>query len=239
MEGRTFDTFDWRFVAVVVALLMLGVMSIYSVSYSRPTSGMPLYVRQLLWVLIGGAAFLAMLSLDYHKIARHAYVIYALLLVLLVVVLIAGKTSRGAQRWIPIGPFAIQPSEFAKLALIIALASFYARVPRRGWMQRVVLPGLIMLPGLLLILQQPDLGSGLSYLSIYVVMLLVVGVRSKAIGFLLLCAVMMFPFAWEVMWGSLHDYQRERIVSFVDPAHDTSGQGYQALQSRIDALSRP
>ena len=91
MEGRTLDSFDWRFFAVVVAILMLGVMSIYSVSYSRPTSGMPLYVRQLLWVLIGGAAFLAMLSLDYHEIARYAYVIYALLLVLLVVVLIAGK----------------------------------------------------------------------------------------------------------------------------------------------------
>jgi rod shape determining protein RodA len=90
-----------------------------------------------------------------------------------------------------------------------------------------------MAPGLLLILKQPDLGSGLSFLAIYVSMLLVVGVRSKALGILLLLALMLFPFAWEVVWGALHDYQRERILTFVNPAYDPGGRGYHALQSRI------
>jgi rod shape determining protein RodA len=226
------DHFDWRFFGLIAAILSLGVLSIYSVTQGQPV-GVPLYVKQLAWIAIGCVAFVAMLVVDYHKISRLSYILYALVLVLLAVVLVAGKTSRGAQRWIPIGPFVFQPSEFAKLVLVLTLATYYTKSPRQGWMQRVVLPGLIMLPGLLLILKQPDLGSGLSYLSIYISMLLVVGMRSKAMGVLLLFAVMLFPFAWELVWGSLHDYQRERIMTFVDPAYDTGGKGYHGLQSRI------
>lgn len=233
IESRELDSFDWQFLGVTAAILSLGVLSIYSVAHAQSGSGMPLYVKQLLWILVGCAAFLAMLWIDYHKIARWSYVLYGLILVLLAVVLVAGKTSRGAQRWIPIGPFAFQPSEFSKLVLILVLATYYAHAPRQGWIQRVVLPGLLMAPGLLLILKQPDLGSGLSYLAIYAALLLVVGMKSKAMGILLLFAVMLFPFAWEWVWGSLHDYQRERIMAFVDPAYDTGGKGYHALQSRI------
>lgn len=232
-RSLTLDHFDWRFLGLIAAILSLGVLSIYSVTSVQAVAGTPIYLKQLAWIAIGCAVFVAMLVVDYHKISRLAYVLYALLLVLLVVVLVAGKTSRGAQRWIPIGLFVFQPSEFAKLVLVLTLATYYTNSPRQGWMQRVVLPGLIMLPGLLLILKQPDLGSGLSYLSIYVSMLLVVGMRSKAMGTLLLFAVMLFPFAWELVWGSLHDYQRERIMTFVDPAYDTGGRGYHGLQSRI------
>ncbi len=232
-RSLTLDHFDWRFLGLIAAILSLVVLSIYSVTSVQAVAGTPMYWKQLAWIAIGCVAFVAMLVMDYHKISRLAYVLYALLLVLLIVVLVAGKTSRGAQRWIPIGPFVFQPSEFAKLVLVLTLATYYTRSPRQGWMQRVVLPGLIMLPGLLLILKQPDLGSGLSYLSIYISMLLVVGMRSKAMGTLLLFAVMLFPFAWELVWGSLHDYQRERIMTFVDPAYDTGGKGYHGLQSRI------
>ena len=231
--GRALDSFDWQFFGVVGAILGVGVLSIYSVTHTQPGSGVPLYLKQLMWMGVGCAAFLAMLIFDYHKISRLAYVLYAIVLVLLIVVLVAGRTSRGAQRWIPLGPFAFQPSEFAKLVLILVLATYYANAPREGWIQRVVFPGLLMMPGLLLILRQPDLGSGLSFLAIYTSMLLVVGMRSKALGILLLFALMMFPFAWEMVWGSLHDYQRQRIMTFMDPGYDTGGKGYHGLQSRI------
>ncbi len=233
LDNRQFDSFDWRFVAVICAILAVGVLSIYSVTYAQSGGGLPLYGKQLLWILIGCVAFAIMLLFDYHQISRVSYTLYVIVLALLVVVLITGKTSRGAQRWIPIGPFAFQPSEFAKLILILVLANYYARAPREGWIQRVVLPGLIMMPGLLLILKQPDLGSGLSFLAIYAAMLLVVGVRSKALGIILLFSLMLFPFAWEVMWGALHDYQRQRIMTFVDSDYDPGGKGYHALQSRI------
>lgn len=231
--SRALDSFEWRFLLVIVAILSVGVLTIYSVTHLQSGPGLPLYLKQIVWILLGVAAFVAVLLVDYHKISRLAYPLYGLVLLLLVVVLVAGKTSRGAQRWIPIGPFAFQPSEFAKLVLVIVLASYYANAPRHGWLQRVVLPGLIMAPGLLLILKQPDLGSGLAYLAVYAAMLLVVGVRSKALGILLLFSLMLFPFVWEVLWGSLHDYQRQRIMTFVNPAYDTGGKGYHALQSKI------
>jgi rod shape determining protein RodA len=231
--SRALDSFEWRFLLVILAILSVGVLTIYSVTHLQSGPGLPLYAKQMVWILLGAAAFVVVLLVDYHKISRLAYPVYGLVLLLLVVVLVAGKTSRGAQRWIPLGPFAFQPSEFAKLVLVLVLASYYANAPRHGWLQRVVLPGLIMAPGLLLILKQPDLGSGLAYLGIYAAMLLVVGVRSKAFGILLLFSLMLFPFVWEVMWGSLHDYQRERIMAFVNPAYDTGGKGYHALQSKI------
>jgi rod shape determining protein RodA len=233
MDTRGLDRFEWMFITIILAILSVGVLSIYSVTHGQQGNGLPLYLKQLVWIMIGGAAFLAMLTLDYHKISGFAYPLYGVVLVLLMVVLVVGKTSRGAQRWIPIGPFAFQPSEFAKLAIILVLASYYAKAPREGWLQRVVLPGLIMAPGLLLILKQPDLGSGLSYLAIYAGLLLVVGIRSKALGILLLFALMVFPFAWEMLWGTLHDYQRQRIMTFIAPDTDPGGKGYHGLQSRI------
>ncbi len=232
IDNRGFDSFDWRFIGLILAILSLGVLSIYSVTHAQQ-GGMPFYLKQLIWIALGSAAFVAMLIVDYHKIARLAYPLYAIVLVLLAVVLVMGKTSRGAQRWIPIGPFAFQPSEFAKLVLIFVLAHYYSSAPRIGWLQRVVLPGLIMLPGLLLILKQPDLGSGLSFLAVYAAMLLMVGMRSQAIGIILLFSLMLFPFAWELLWNSLHEYQRHRIMAFVDPEYDPGGKGYHALQSRI------
>ena len=232
IDSRGLDGFDLRFMGLIAIILSVGVLSIYSVTHSQDTS-FPFYLKQLVWILLGTVAFLIMYLSDYHKIARLADPTYAIILILLAVVLLMGKSSRGAQRWIPIGPFAFQPSEFAKLVLVLVLANYYSRVSRVGWLQRVVLPGLIVLPGLLLILKQPDLGSGLSFLAVYAAMLLMVGVRSKALGIILLLAVMLFPFVWEMVWASLHDYQRQRVMAFVDPDYDPGGKGYHALQSRI------
>ena len=232
IDNRGLDSFDWRFIGLIAAILSFGLVSIYSVTYAQE-SGVPLYLKQLVWIMLGSAAFIVMLLSDYHKVARLAYPAYALILLLLAVVLMMGKTSHGAQRWITVGPFAFQPSEFAKLVLILVLAKYYSTVPRVGWLQRVVIPGLLVLPGLLLILKQPDLGSGLSFVAVYAAMLLMVGMRSKALGIILLFSLMLFPFAWEMVWGSLHDYQRERIMAFVDPDYDPGGKGYHALQSRI------
>lgn len=233
LDSRGLDSFEWRFLGLIVAILALGVLSIYSVTNPQPAGYLPIYGRQLIWILLGCGAFLIMVAFDYHKICRLSYLLYAFTLVLLAVVLIAGKTSRGAQRWIPIGPFVFQPSEFAKLVLVLVLATYYASASRVGWLQRVVQPGLIVAPALLLVLKQPDLGSGLSFLSIYGVMLMVVGIRSKALGVLMVLGLMVFPFAWEVLWETLHDYQRERIMTFVDPTYDPSGKGYHGIQSRI------
>ncbi|HXV69488.1 MAG TPA: rod shape-determining protein RodA [Nitrospira sp.] len=232
-DHRSLDNFDLRYVALILVILGIGVLSIYSLTHAQQSGGMPYYVKQLVWIGVGVAAFVVMWASDYHRLARLAYPAYAIVLMMLAFVLIEGRTSKGAQRWIGVGPFSFQPSEFAKLVLILVLAHYYSKAPRVGWLQRVIIPGLLMLPGLILILKQPDLGSGLSFVAVYAAMLLMVGVRSQALGVILLFSVMLFPFVWEGVWGSLHDYQRQRIMAFVDPDYDPGGKGYHALQSRI------
>jgi rod shape determining protein RodA len=116
----------------------------------------------------------------------------------------------------------VQPSEFIKIPLMLTLASYYGATNREGWLRRLIIPGLIVLPGFLLILKQPDLGSSLGFLSIFLVIVLTVGMKSKAFGFVVLAALMLFPF----VWGGV-------ILSFVDPGSDPGGKGYHGLQSRI------
>ena len=231
--NRSIDTLEWSLVGVILSILFVGIISIYSVSSGNSMTAFPVYLKQSVWILVGLFAFWVIGSMDYHKLARLSIVLYVIGLTLLISVFLIGKSSRGAQRWIPLGPFAFQPSEFIKLPLILSLASYYSYKVRQGWWYRVIMPALITLPGFLLILKQPDLGSSLSFLAIYVTLLLAVGIKSKAFGLVLLSALMIFPFAWSGLWGSLHDYQKERIISFVDPAYDPGGKGYHGLQSRI------
>src|SRR5256886_4220008 len=234
IDTRSPDSFEWRFVLVALGILAVGVISIYSVSPSPMSKGQtPLYAKQLAWILIGLVAFLAAVAIDYHSLARHAYVLYGLTLILLVLVLVMGRSSRGAQRWFAVGPLTFQPSEVAKLVLVLVLSKYFADVQRAGWIQRVIVPGLITLPGLLLILKQPDLGTAMSFTFIFVSMGLVGGLHAKALGLGVLFTSMLFPFAWELIWTSLHDYQRDRILTFWDPMTDPAGKGYHALQSRI------
>lgn len=230
---REFDRFDWYFCAIILALSAIGVLTIYSVTAEKAGTQFPLYLKQAIWIGVGALAFLAVSRIDYHKLARWSFLLYGFALLLLVVVLFGGKASHGAQRWIALGPVAFQPAEFVKIPLLLVLAVYYATQNRRGWWYRVIVPALITVPGFFLILRQPDLGSSLSFLSIYVTLLLVVGVKSKAFGVVLLSALMLFPFAWSELWGSLHDYQKERILSFVNPDYDPAGRGYQGMQSRI------
>ncbi len=230
---REFDRFDWYFCAIILALSAIGVLTIYSVTAEKAGTQFPLYLKQAVWIGVGVLAFLTMSRIDYHTLARWSFLLYGFALLLLVVVLFAGKVSHGAQRWIALGPLAFQPAEFVKIPLLLVLAVYYSTQNRRGWWHRVIVPALITVPGFSLILKQPDLGSSLSFLSIYVTLLLVVGVKSKAFGVVLLSALMLFPFAWSELWGSLHDYQKERILSFVNPDYDPAGRGYQGMQSRI------
>ncbi len=168
IESRLPDNFELRFALVALSILALGVLSIYSVTSDLDQADrIPFYTKQIIWIGVGFFAFLAAMAVDYHRLGRFAYVIYGITLLVLVAVLIGGRSSRGAQRWFALGPFAFQPSELAKLVLVVVLAKYFAEVQRTGWLQLVVIPGLITLPGLLLILKQPDLGTAMSFMFIY------------------------------------------------------------------------
>ena len=233
VNRRGLDTFDWCFLGIIAAIVSIGILSIYSVTNPGSSPRFPIYLKQTTWMVVGTLAFFVAAGIDYHKFARWSYLLYGVGLILLIIVLISGKTSRGSQRWIPLGPFVVQPSEFIKIPLMLTLASYYGATSREGWLRRLLIPALIVLPGFLLILKQPDLGSSLGFLSIFLVIVLTVGMKSKAFGFVVLAALMLFPFVWGGVWGSLHGYQQDRILSFVDPSSDPGGKGYHGLQSRI------
>ncbi len=235
IDRRLIDNFDWRIPGVVLAIAGIGVFTLYTTGSSEGSiQGTPVYLKQVYWLALGVLAFLAALALDYHTLIRYGYAWYGASLVLLVWVLLAGRMSQGAQRWIPLGPFSFQPSELAKLGLLFALVKYFADRPRHaGIWHRLILPSLLWVVPAALILKQPDLGTGLVVTFLFVVTLYLVGLRYRSLVFLLVCSLMAFPFAWHLFWQSLKEYQRERILTFLNPAADPLGTGYHILQSKI------
>src|SRR5581483_5653444 len=227
--------YDWLLFIVILLILGLGVLSVYSVTSTAPSVRTPLYVKQIYWIILGWTVFLLMAWIDYHEIVRFAYPIYGVTVILLALVLAIGRVGMGAQRWISIGGFSFQPSELAKISILLALAKFFSDYyPRKGLnLRQLFVPGAILCVPMLLILKQPDLGTALSISSIFLAMVFVLGLRSKFFIYLSLFSAMLFPFIWQVLWSHMKDYQRERLLTFVNPANDPSGTGYHIIQSKI------
>jgi rod shape determining protein RodA len=150
---------------------------------------------------------------------------------LLVLVLLVGHTGLGAQRWVNIGPFRLQPSEVSKLAVILALARFLAAGRFRGslGLREIVGPGLLLALPLVLILQQPDLGTSLMFLFIGGVMVFCAGLQLWLIASVFPITVFLAP----ILWRGLEDYQQRRILAFLKPELDPFGSGYHIIQSKI------
>src|SRR5437763_2844674 len=154
--------FDWPLFGAICAIIAIALVNLYSATRVAPKG---LYQNQLMWFTVGAVIFMVTAASDYRLFERLAYAVYGVGLVLLLAVLIGGKTVKGSSRWLGFGPFGIQPSELAKLAVIIALAKLFSGDPLdlalRPW--RYLLPAL-MLVGLpiLHIMQQPDLGTALT-----------------------------------------------------------------------------
>ena len=228
---------EWQFglPVLILAIASLGILSIYSASQelSRSVGWAPLYLKQVAWVVIGGLTFLVMSAYDYHRLSRYAYVLYAISLLLLVMVFLEGSSTRGAQRWLAIGSFSFQPSEVAKVTLVLLLARYYSTHSSKSLMNQVIIPGTLMFPGFLLILLQPDLGTAVTYFFVFLTIVLFVGPWIRGLTFGVLGILMVLPFLWKGLWTPLRAYQKERILVFLDPTLDPMGKGYQALQSRI------
>jgi rod shape determining protein RodA len=195
--------------------------------------------RQIAWILIGTVAFFVVLFIDCSKLAKYGVWIYALNILMLVAVLVLGKEAKGAQAWIPIGPFKFQPAEVVKALLILGLAQFL--VPRIGKLNTLkdLLPVFIYVGiPLLLILKQPDLGTGLVYVAIMFGMLLAAGAPPFLLFLLVATGVgaVVFAIYGHYTWGwwlPLKDYQLMRLIVFVNPMIDPRGWGWNVIQSQI------
>jgi rod shape determining protein RodA len=240
LTRKWFDSLPWGMVSVVFAIAFIGLAAVYSATYTSkgPSS---LYYKQLVWVSAGIIMMFLALIPDYHTIGRYAYILYAISLILLLLVMVMGRTGMGAQRWLAIGPFAFQPSEFAKLSLTLALARYFAEDPKRGGyeLRDLAIPGVMVLVPLMLVLKQPDLGTALMLLLTSSVLVLLAGIHLRSIAVVLVTAmviaslVFLVPPVRHKIWGSLKPYQQNRIKAFIDPSSDPRGSGYHANQSKI------
>ncbi len=240
LDRRQFANLPWGLVALIVGIALFGVTTVYSATYTAKGVS-PLFYKQLIWVGVGLVIMLLSIIPDYHTVGRYAYVLYAVSLLLLILVMVMGRTGMGAQRWLAIGPFAFQPSEMAKLSITLALARFFAEDPKRGGydLQDLLIPGIMVAVPVLLVLKQPDLGTAMMLLLTSSLIVVLAGIHFRAVVTLVVAAALVATAVFAVppvrnkIWSKLKPYQQNRIKAFIDPSSDPLGSGYHANQSKI------
>lgn len=201
-------------------MVSIGVLVIYS-------SSKELAIQQVVFVGMGMLFFFLISQIELQSLKNLIKPLYFLILMMLMAVLILGIETRGSLRWIPLGIFNIQPSEFAKPVLILFLAKFWSE--RLASWSNIFKSLFYSAPIILLIFKQPDLGSAMTITAIWLGMLLAARISVKKMLLLTLVLVLVIPFSWSF----LHGYQKERIVSFLAPGSDPLGRGYNVIQSTI------
>jgi rod shape determining protein RodA len=231
-DRRLILNFDWTLFILVLLLSGIGLFNIYSAGFSlSDTPRVQPYVKQIQWILIGIVGMTVAFFIDYRFLFRYAYIFYGISVILLLVVFFSGYATRGSQRWIAIGSFTFQPSELVKLTIILALARYFDR-HRLGTdypLRKLVTPFMIVIIPFSFVLKQPDLGTALILLILFLSIVLFVGLEWKSLLIATLSALLMSP----LFWFLLKPYQQERILTFFDPDRDPLGSGYHIIQSMI------
>ncbi len=228
-ERRLYHHIDWALLIAIFALCALGVAMVYSTT-SGARGSSQLYMTQLYAIGLGAIALVVTLSIDYRTFTDKSHLIYIGLLALLLYVLFVGDVQMGARRWIPLGVFNLQPSEFAKAGVALVLAKYFGET--RGvptWTDLAIAGGLTCLP-LALIAREPDLGTAVTLIPVFLAIAYLAGMQMRILGYMALSLVLLAPVAWKF---ALKDYQKSRISTFIDPTQDAKGAGYQQIQARI------
>ena len=220
---------NWFLILLISLIAGVGFAMLYSAANGNIN---PWASRQMIRFAAGLGLMLLIALIDVRAWLRHAYLIYVAALLLLVAVEVMGVVGMGARRWVDLGLFQLQPSEIMKIALVLALARFYHGLPMEdvGRIRWLVVPaGFILLP-VALVMRQPDLGTAILLLATATAIMLLAGVRlwifSAALGAILLA----IPLAWRFM---LHGYQKDRVLTYLNPERDPLGAGYHIMQSKI------
>ena len=231
IDRRLLVNFDWILLLVTILLSGIGVLLIYSATsgpFSEVRQG--LYIKQIYWIFIGLIAMLFVLSIDYHHLARWSPVLYILNLLSLVYVLYYTR-GRSVQRWIRILGMNIQPSEFTKFCLILLLAYFFKEKKFRDIsIKGFVFACILTIIPTLLILKQPDLGTAVLLIPLLLALLYVSGISISWLLGIIGIGIGLGP---PILWFGLKPYQKNRILSFINPNLDPLGAGYQVTQSKI------
>ncbi len=225
---RSIRDFDWPMLIITLSICALGVLQIFSATHG--TKWHNAWWKQLLWLAFAIGLMWVITSIDYHTLLGQVPILYSVGVIMLLVTVVIGATVFGGKRWIPILGFKLQISEFVKPILVLVVARFLAELKGEALEGRDLLKlgGLVGLP-VLLVMFQPDLGTALTYIPIAISGALIAGIRWRHLLVVALLAVVILPAGWYV----LKDYQRDRLVTFLDPDRDPKGRGYQVIQSKI------
>lgn len=226
------DQFDWLLFVTVAAIAVLGVVNLYSATSATGPSLSDIYITQIYWLTLGAGVAVLVAAIDYRHYERQGWIAYGVGVVLLVLVFLLGREIRGSQRWIPIGSFSLQPSELMKIFFIIAMAKYLHNDPRTGGrtLKDLIIPGIIVAVPLMLILNQPDLGTALIILFIFGTIMVLTQLKLRSLMTLAAFFVVSAPLTWEYL---LKDYQRERLVSFLSQEQDLLDSGWHAHQAKV------
>jgi len=230
LQPRLLDSIDLPSIVTTLALAAVGLFSIAAATIRQVDGRSGLWRMQAIWLVVALIAASVVFLVEYRVWAEAALAMHALVIVLLVAVLFFGKEVGGNRSWLELGPMRLQPSELSKWTSCLVLAVYLARRVRGsiGLRQLIEMGVLIGVPVALIALQ-PDMGTALTFLPIFLVAMLIGGVRWKVIAGILVVGLSLTP----VAWYQLKDYQKERILTVLDPSRDPSGYGYQMRQSKI------
>ncbi|ADW16926.1 cell elongation-specific peptidoglycan biosynthesis regulator RodA [Desulfobulbus propionicus DSM 2032] len=231
-DRRLLHHFDWVMLLMLLLVGGMALTNLYSSTYIADNGASSVFYKQLLFFSVGLVLILVVLTQEYQRIAKFGYALYAIILALLIYTLLFVKAIAGSQRWIDLGFFNLQPSEPAKLALILVLASCYAHmdVPGGYRLRDLIKPVFLTALPFVLIMLQPDLGTALICAIIFVSMTLFVRLRWSTLGILSGSGLACIFIGWKFL---LKDYQRKRIETFLNPEGDPMNHGYQIMQSKI------
>ncbi|MBT8340560.1 MAG: rod shape-determining protein RodA [Desulfatitalea sp.] len=232
IDRRLVEYFDWWMLSLIMMAAGIGLVALYSaVNAGIGDHQTGLFAKQMAWYGIGAAFMVAAFSFNYKSYEQFGHLFYALCTGLLVLVLVVGKIVGGSKRWLDLGAVSIQPSEIIKLAVIIMLARYYARIVRTDGLQlrELLTPALITVIPFLLIVRQPDLGTALVLALIAGAMTLYVKIERRTLIGLIGSGALAVPLVWSLLKG----YQKQRILTFLNPDRDPLGAGYHIIQSKI------
>jgi rod shape determining protein RodA len=226
------DNFDWPLFVTVAAIAVVGVVNLYSATSAAGPALRDVYIQQVYWLTLGAGVAVLIAAIDYRHYERYAWIGYGVGVAMLVLVFLLAREIRGSQRWIPIGSFSLQPSELMKVFFIVALAKHLHNDPRTEGrtLKDLIIPALILSLPLLLILKQPDLGTALILVFIFITVMFLTHLKLRSLVTLVVTMGVSAPLAWSYL---LKPYQRERVTSFLDPDQDLLGTGWHAYQAKV------
>ncbi|MBI3556195.1 MAG: rod shape-determining protein RodA [Deltaproteobacteria bacterium] len=233
MDEEQFKKFDWSLIFICIFIFAAGVTNLYSATYTEFVGhGLRFWQSQLIWFGIGSAVSVVIMLVHYKMLSRVAYPIYFANLILLGLTLVVGKATLGSRRWIGAAGFYIQPSEFMKLSAVLAMAKYFEteRVTSGYKLRELLLPATMILVPVGLIIMQPDLGTAMIVMLTFISMMLFIKIDRQS---LIIILVVFGTAAYPVYRFGLKPYQRQRLVSFMNPMSDAKGSGYNAIQSMI------